>query len=456
MRRQRFETRGYARLLGGCVAAGLSYSAHGAGFALIEQGVPGLGNAFAGAAAVAEDETTIFFNPAGLTRLSGTRASVAAHLVAPSAKFDDRGSSNSLGALPAPVGTGIPGTSGGDGGEAAVVPNLYLATDITDRIKVGLGINAPFGLETDYSHNWKGRYHALKSELITVNVNPTIAFKATDHISVGFGLNAMYIDAELTNALDVGTICFAVEGPAACGANGLTPLFSDGNQKLTGDDWSFGFNLGLLYEFSDDTRLGIAYRSKVEQELEGDVKISSPDVSFSPTLSALLAHDDVKADVNLPESVSISGYHRVSPKVAILADVTFTKWDRFDEIRVKFDDGRPDSVQPEDWDNSWRYSLGVNYYPQRDWILRAGLARDETAIPSDGRRTPRIPGEDRTWLSLGFSHIPNERFRFDFGYAHLFVSDPNINNVEITTGHRLRGQYDAAVDILSAQLAWMF
>ena len=161
------------------ILTSLAGTSQGAGFALIEQGVSGLGNAFAGNSASAEDASTIYFNPAGLTRLSGTQYNVGAHVIAPSAKFRDRGSSIN----PALGGSTLFGGTGGDGGERGVAPNFYYARDLTGDIRFGLGVNAPFGLATKYNDGWRGRYHAIKSELITVNINPAIAFKATDQLS---------------------------------------------------------------------------------------------------------------------------------------------------------------------------------------------------------------------------------------------------------------------------------
>lgn len=424
----------------------------GAGFALIEQSVSGLGNAYAGAAASAEDASTNFFNPAGLTRLTGTQINAGAHIVAPMAKFRDSGSVSSLPGSPA-----LFGTDGSDGGKVGAAPNLYYATELSDDLRFGLGINAPFGLSTDYSDQWRGRYHALKSELITVNINPNLAYKAGDRLSLGFGVNFQYIKAELSNAIDVGTICAAVAGAGACAGQNLLPLQTDGKQELEGDDWSYGFNLGLLYEFDEDSRVGFAYRSKVKQELDGDVAFTVPAglAAFAP-IAANFQNTGITADVELPETASLSLYHKTSERVAVLADVTYTKWSRFEELRVLRDNGSVLTAQPEQWDNSWRYSLGANYYIHPEWTLRTGIAYDETPIPDASLRTPRIPGNNRRWIAFGFSHHPSEHFTVDFGYAHLFVSDTPINNSEVTTGHTLIGHYEAGVDIFSVALNWDF
>ncbi len=259
-----------------------SGSARGAGFAVVEQGVRGLGNAYAGGAASAEDATTIFFNPAGLTRLSGQQVIANAHLIMPSADFNNEGSTHMLQAK-----TGVPllGGNGGDGGEARVVPNLYYSNKFTDRLAAGIGINALFSLASNYDETWVGRYHAIESDLITVNVNPSLAYRMTDRFSMGVGFNAQYIKAKLSNAIDFGTLdavgAFKALGLAPAALK-LIPQQSDGFVKLEGDHWAFGYNAGLLHEFTQDTRIGAAYRSRMKYTIKGDAEFSNVPPGLSP------------------------------------------------------------------------------------------------------------------------------------------------------------------------------
>ena len=248
--------------------------ASAAGFAIIEQSVKGLGSAFAGGAASAEDGSTVFFNPAGMTRLRGTVIEGAGHIIVPQAEYTDGGST-----LNAAVGGGaIPGSGSKDAGVAGAVPNLYYTRDLFEGVKFGLGINAPFGLKTDYSDGWVGRYHAISSALKTVNINPSIAHRYDNGLSIGVGVSAQYVQARLTNALDQSTICLARIGAAGCAGLGLTTPGSratDGHIDLDADDWSFGYNIGLLYEFDENTRVGAHYRSKISHTLEGNADFSN-------------------------------------------------------------------------------------------------------------------------------------------------------------------------------------
>lgn len=439
--------RSYALRIAGLTAVltGTAGTASASGFALIEQSAGGLGNAFAGGAASAEDASTIFFNPAGLTRLTGTQFVFGGHVIRPKVEFQDQGSTDIMGAP-------LRGGEGGDAGDPALVPILYMAHALNERVRVGLGINAPFGLVTDYDADWKGRYQGVTSDVKTININPALAFKMNETLSLGVGVNLQYIEAELSNAVDFGTICFGALGPAGCTAAGLTPQNADGFARVEGDDWSWGFNAGLLLQPNENTRFGLAYRSHVEHTLEGTADFSN--VPGPLTMGgAVFVDTGASAGITLPESVSLSAFRQIDPRWAIMGDVTWTRWSRFEELRIEFDSAQPDSVTVEDWRDIMRYSIGVNYAYSPTWTLRAGLAYDEAPVRNASLRTPRIPDGERYWLAFGLGYRLNKDVRLDVSYAHLFVPDQDINHVG-STGDTLTGEYELAVDILGIQMAW--
>lgn len=425
-----------------------------AGFAIIENGASGLGNAFAGAAAVAEDASTVWFNPAAMTLLEERQIAPALHVLVPRTEFRNDGSS-----LTPLVGNGpLSGGDGGDAGELIPVPNLYYAQPLSGNFTFGLGINAPFGLTTNYDENWVGRYHAIDTELLTVNFNPNIAWKANDKLSLGFGLNALYFDGELSSAIDQSSICLGLPG-AACGGIGLgTPGDSatDGKVRFKGDDWGYGYNLGALFTVSENFRVGASYRSAISIEARGEADFDNISPAFAT--SGLLADSSGSAEIDLPASLSLSSYYQFTEAWSLLGDVTWTDWSQFDELRLEFDNpSQPDSVTTQDWEDSYRYSLGLRYQPDTVWTYRVGMAYDETPVPNAERRTPRIPDQDRLWLSLGLSYAPVENLRLDLGYAHLFIRDTAIENtLESQVPHVLKGNYEIEVDIVSAQLNWEY
>ena len=380
-----------------------SGNALGAGFAIVEQSASGAGYAYAGAAAAARDASTIFFNPAGMALQSGNELQVGAHYIMPQADFKNQGSSIILGAP-------LTGGNGGDGGDAALVPNLYYMYRLSDQWKAGIGVTAPYGLVTEYDQDWVGRYYALTAD----------------------------------------------------GVPGFTPQGMDGNAKIEGDDWGVGANVGLIFEPLTGTRLGLHYRSKIDHTLEGDATFNTPAAVLATGVPQASGRVDtsVKADVSLPETVSLSVYHAVNPRWALLADVTWTKWSRLEELRIKYGNGAADSVDTLDWDDTWRYSLGAIFNATEPLELRAGVALDESPIPNEQRRTPRIPGADRIWLTMGAGYQFTARITADFAYAHLFVDDPGIDKDVTELENQLRGvlvgEYDASVDIISASVSFRF
>lgn len=424
---------------------GFTTTTHAAGFALIEQSASGMGNAYAGVAASAEDASTIFFNPAGMTYIEGTQMVGALHLIKPTGHFDNNGSV-AANSVFAPGSFRPLGSEGGDIGDLAFVPNLYFKTDITENLKAGIGINAPFGLKTEYDKDWIGRFQAVKSELKTININPSLAFKVNDQLSLGLGVSAMWAQAELTSAVNFGP-------------------FGEGFTKLKGDDWGFGFNLGAIYQATPDTRLGLAYRSKIDQHIDGDVKFTRP-AGLSPLLVNATPNGGAKADISLPETLSLSAFSKVNDTWDVMGDVTWTRWSRLQELAAVRTDGalagRDILRVKENWSNTLRYSIGATYHYSEKLKLRAGLAYDEEALGTE-TRTARIPGNDRKWVSLGLGYQMTPASRFDLGYAHLFVSEAKIDDNQTAIGAtnplskgRVKGEYDASVDILSVQLTHNF
>lgn len=460
-----------SRMTAACIAGALGLGAQqagAAGFMLFEYSVSGLGNALAGGAASAEDASTIYANPAGMARLGDAQFVGGAHVILPSTEFKDSNSRTVGGAA-------LTGGDGGDGGVNAVVPNLFYSRAVNDRWTAGIGITVPFGLSTDYDDGWQGRYHALGSDLRTVNINPSVAFQVTPRWSVGLGVSALHGDlAEFSNAIDTFGVCVgtlqqtANLTAAAAGANcnaglgfaGPANAATDAKVKLEGDDWGYGFNVGLLFQPDSRTRIGFAYRSKVELELDGRARYDVSNVpgafQTSITNAPILKNTGAKADLTLPEIVSISSFQQLNDRWSLMGDITWTRWSQFDTLVVEFDNGARDLVVEERWENSFRVALGMTYTPSSTWTWRFGVAYDEAAAQRNDLVSPRIPDEDRTWVTAGFSFAATPSINLDVGYAHLFMPDRKVRLADATTGHVLEGEFESSVDILSAQLNWTF
>jgi len=387
-----------------------------------------------------------------MMRLEGDSISIAGHFIAPDASFTNNGSTPSP-ALPAPPFPALLMGPNDDGGVSAFVPNFYWVKTLDDEMKFGLGVQTTFGLATKYDRGWVGRYHAVETELKTININPSIAYQVNDRLSVGGGLDVTLADIIFTSAIDIGAICTAPALP--CPA---TPQVNDGFADLTADNFSdpgFGFNFGLQYEVDMNTVLGLSYRSEIDLEVEGKADFTVPaDSAVIPIATGLFLDSGINAKVTTPASLSLSA-SRKAGKVTYLADITWTGWSSFDELRIVYDNpAQPDTVTTHSWDDTFRYSIGFDYQYSGKMILRSGIAYDETPVPSPERRTARIPGTDRTWLSFGFSYILDDHSSIDMGYSHLFIDDVGINNTSeqaVPLDATLTGTYEAAVDILSFQ-----
>ena len=397
-----FRRTALATALAGIAAFTAAPLVHGAGFALQENNASGLGNAYAGGAAVAEDAATVWANPAGMSRLKQREAVQAIHLIMPSNKFSDDGS---VPALNQPLGD----NSGGDAGGVHPVPNLYVVLPYSRQLAFGLGVNAPFGLTTEYDDGWTGRYHGIKSQVKTINVQPSVSWRFNDQFSVGLGVDFQWISATLTS--DANYSAAIAQGAQQAAAGGQIPAAAvpsilaatrglDSRVTVKGDDTAFGFNVGFLYEVNPNTRFGVHYRSEVEYDVRGSVDFNHPTVpavppALAPAVGAIvggvnraLYNGDVHADITLPQILNLSFFHRLNDRWDIMADAQWTGWSSIKDLTFIRNEGATLQSTPENFDDVWRVAVGTNYRVNDRWMLRGGLAWDQSPV-NDEDRTPR-------------------------------------------------------------------
>ncbi len=431
---------------------GVSQPANAAGFAIAEQSASGLGNAFAGGAASAEDASTIWYNPAGMTRLKGNNIVAAFHSITPSMKFKDNGSTNS-----AAVGsTPSTGGDGGDAGQGAVVPNFYFTMPVNDEVTFGAAINAPFGLSTKYDKDWKGRYFGVESAIKVVNLNTSLGFKVNKHLSLGVGLNLQKMEVLLSKAINQEALCNALGLGASCGSGGV-PVATDAFAEVDGTSNSWGANLGLMYEFNDAARLGVAYRSVVRHKIKGDGKFTNADTRLNVTpLGDFFVNTDASADITLPATLAVSYYQDVMSKLSLMADVTWTEWSQLDEVRIQYRTGaQGDTVEELGWSNTMRYAVGATFRPIPALSLRAGVALDGSPVTSARKRTVRLPDNDRLWTSIGVGYEVMRGLDLDVSYALITIDDAEIDRSEGLAGN-IKGDYKLSTNIISGQVNWRF
>jgi long-chain fatty acid transport protein len=463
-----------ALALAGCALACAAGQVQGAAFGLAEQSGSGLGNAFAGGAAVAEDASTVWSNPAGMSRIPTMQAVAALHIITPSVKFANN--DGSIAALNQPL-----GHMGGDAGTNNFVPNMYLTVPINKELVFGLGVNAPFGLVTSYGDGWLGRYQGMESDLMTINVNPALSWKINDHWAVGAGVSYQRIDATLNQAVNYSGLLLLTGAQAgiplgSATSNAIAAATSglDGKGEIKGDDSAWGWNIGVLYNLDDKSRIGAQYRSTIKYNVSGNVTYDIPALpalppALAPTVGALanalnaarLYNSGVGLDIELPDKFNLSYFGALNNRWDLMADVQWTGWSSIPVFKVVRTNGEVLQDQHWNYKDSWRYSVGTNYHYNDQWMFRGGLAYDETPT-NDTDRSVRLPDSDRVWLSVGTQYKMSKNLTFDAGFTYIIGDGASINQLTNATAQdvavygKVKGSYDASVTIFSGQVTYSF
>lgn len=403
--------------------------ASASGFQLLEQNASGLGNAYAGSAAVAENASTIFFNPAGMTQLKDREISVGVAAIGPSFKFSNNGSS---------VGAFNTAGNGGDAGSWAAVPNAYMSWALNKDLYVGVGFSAPFGLATKYNSPWIGSAQANSFSVETYNFNPSIAYRVSDSVSVGGGVSYQHIDAKYSRLA-------AVTGGAASA--------TDVTAKLKGD--ALGWDIGALFTLSPATKLGVSYRSQVAHDTTGDITVTTP-VGVSAAASS-----GVKASLKLPDTAILSVTHQLNDKWQLLGDVAWTGWSSIPKLDLVRTSGAGNGTIAQtlvtDFRDTYRVAAGANYQYSADMKLKFGLAVDQSPVKNADNRLVSLPDNDRTQISTGAQWALSGGSTLDLGIAYLTIDDAAINNNQAAQGRgTVKGNYSGSAWILGLQYSVPF
>ncbi|AHL34189.1 Long-chain fatty acid transport protein [Pseudomonas brassicacearum] len=378
------------------------------GFALNEQSISGMGVGFAGRSSSAEDASTVFGNPAGMSRLKREQASLGvATLVA---KTDISQTRSTFG-----------GEEDGDMVPTTSVPMGYYVKPIDEHWAFGVGFYVPFGLITDYGSDFAGRYYANKSEVKTLTFQPTISYAFNDTVSIGFGPTINRISGEISGMVP----------------NAFSPGSNDGKLKSTGDDTALGFNAGILVQATDRTRMGLTYHSKVSYHLDAKTKVSGGTFSL---LGVSGRSYDASLDVDTPESVDLSVTHQLNDDWTLYVGSTWTRWSRFKELTIE-NKGLPPALsgalgtitEEQNWRDTWAHAIGASYQLNDQWVLRAGFSVDQSPA-NNTNRGPRIPTGDRTVISFGAGWTPVDNVTVDVAYSYLWEESVRVNDASATRG----------------------
>lgn len=460
-----------------------STAVNAGGFGITVQSASGGGNAATGHA-MAEDASAMYYNPALLSSVEGTQMNGGVSLLSADLQVTNTGSTAPLAAAGFP----IVGVNEGEPGGLAATPSLFYKRDVGVNKSFGLGVNIPFGVSTEYDKDSFARYEATESALSTVNINPALSWKINDKLALGAGLNFQYGHAVLAKSIDAALACRQVvaggamqqgadaatasaTATATCNGAGLTAFTNsatDSDVSVEASGFAFGANIGAAYNPTSSTRISVGYRSAVKYDLEGEAdfthKASGLALLGDATLTAAgLADQDATADLELPASASLAFATKVTNKLTLHGDVTWTQWSSVPEIRIVFPDtAASDSVTSLEWEDTVRVGAGMTYQMSPKTKLRAGIALDPTPTPGPDHRTPRAPRSDSLWFSVGASHQFNKKLGMDLSLAYVHPEDTTVNYTSPgatsadATGYFTRADVEASAISAALSLNYRF
>lgn len=452
--------------LASCLGAVTLYLAHhsafGSAFALREESAEGLGNAYAGQTAKAYDSSTVYYNPAGMALLDANEISDTVTWISPDVRFTGQNSNPTYGA-----GIGGPNVSGINGPNVikpAAIGSIFAVYRIDPDWHIGFSFAVPFGQRSEYKEDWVGRYQALASDITDYEASIVASYKINDQFSIGGGPRVDYMTGRLSQALDISTIGLLIGSVTNNSALknlavGWAQTGTDGLAKLTGDDYGVGYSASGLYVPDPDTHIGFAYKSKMFHNLKGSSDITLPASASAggAVFNSLFNSQSAALKVTLPDSASLGVYHQLNDRWAVMSDVQWTDWSVLKSLNVIGSSNNLLSTTPENWKNTWFFSLGANWKPIDRWTLHVGTAFDEAPM-NDTNRLARIPDAKRYWLSFGASYALSQSSDVHVGYAHLFTPGGSITDGSNAAqgGGVLTGSYQDSVDIISATYALRF
>ncbi|MBF0547244.1 MAG: outer membrane protein transport protein [Candidatus Riflebacteria bacterium] len=420
------------------------------GFGLLEHSAAAMGTCYSGGVSGGNDLTDMFYNPAALSLHSEPEVTLGFSQITTDSKFKLSSSSNVFKQK-------MSGNAGGANiAPQETIPSLFANINGSSETRFGISINGPWGLESNNPNGWVGRYYALNSKVASLNITPTISHKIGDSTYFGCGLQVQKMTAELSAAIDFGSIGAALKIPTA------KPGLQDGSSKISGDSWGTGFTCGILSEISQNAKIGLSYRSSIKNNLSGNSEFTLDSSGIGKILSATsgaFKNCGVTSSITTPESFSF-GMSGNCGKFGIQGSLSRTRWSCFKELRVNFDNrAQAPSVLDEKWRDTSMASFGLTYAATDRLILRTGVSYDESPVPNL-TRNPSIPDSSRHWFSFGMGFKATENTTLELGFAHLSFDDAPVDLLISGVGNQFRGNligdFTTSVNILSLQAARNF
>lgn len=420
-------------LLSAAVAVGLlstSTVTHAAGFQLAEYSATGLGRAYAGEAAIADNAGSQWRNPALLTYLEGTQVSIGAIYVDPNIDIDGTSTSAFTGAKSS--------SNSSDFAHSAVIPNFYVSHKYNDKFALGFAAGTNYGMETDLGTDFGGANHGNEASVTTMELNLNAAYQVLETVSIGGGIR--YIMAE-------GSF-------GAVSATTIPTMINQGDalKYMEGDDTAWGWQVGTAWQINESNRLGFTYKSEVDLTLEGYAK----GLGFNRTDPN--AHKSGSMDLALPATAELASFHQLTDKVAVHASINWTNWSSFKELVADFPGENSVEIKQENWEDNYRFALGTTYQMTPKLALRSGIAYDTSAV-SEEHRTATIPETDRTWLSIGAGYQWSDQLTLDAGFTYILAKDAKMLEDDASSapfGGTFEGEVTGSIWLVGIQANYRF
>ncbi|MFG0517610.1 long-chain fatty acid transporter FadL [Kluyvera intermedia] len=402
----------------------VSTQAWSAGFQLNEFSSSGLGRAYSGEGAIADDAGNASRNPALIMMFDRPTFSAGAVYIDPDVNISGKSplSGNS--------------TNADNIAPTAWVPNAHFVAPINDQFGWGASVTSNYGLATEFNNSYAAGMYGGKTDLQTVNLNLSGAYRLSSNWSFGLGFDAVYAKAKIERYAGEAS---ALVPPGYGSAVGITGPDSQ-IAHLKGDEWGYGWNAGILYELDKNNRWGLTYRSEVKIDFDGDYKSSITNLGNQLLGSAGISGLPVgtggatvpgSLTLNLPEMWEISGYNKVDPQWAIHYSIAYTSWSQFQELKATGSNGQQLFYKEEGFKDAYRIALGTTYYHDKNWTFRTGIAFDDSPVPADNRSIS-IPDQDRFWLSAGTTYAFNEDSSIDVGASYMHGQNVTIQEGNYT------------------------
>ena len=360
------------------VVIAVPVTAMASGYGVFTQGASGLGQANA-VVAHPTGPSSLYFNPALLNDVPGRQVEVGTTAVYGKREIDlDSGGSEKADS------------------DWQYPSSFYYTHNSGERIAAGIGVFFPFGLANEWDKDYEGRYIGTKGEMFSMNINPAVAFKVTEHLSLAAGLDLVYVDADLRSMINQSVA--GTQLPPFLGGP-IFELLPDVEQKFSGDGWGSGFNLGALYKVTERVSIGAAYRSKVKVDLEGNLDFKGDD----PRLALLFRDGQAESDIELPAQFVIGVATKVTGDLIVEVGARWEDWDTEDTLTLdlQYPFLQQSSLNiNRDWHSTWTYNIGANYKVNETVTLNCGYLYGETSVP-DSTFEPIIPDSDAHLFTVG-------------------------------------------------------